>query len=73
MALQNIHQSLINVVFGKLGFQKGAFFPFMENPWKVLEIRILDFWGRRALIYVLRILSGRASINLEFFFNASGK
>ena len=39
------------------------------NPWKVLEIRILDFWGRRALIYVLRILSGRASINLEVFFS----
>ena len=31
MALQNIHQFLINVVFGKLGFQKGAFFPFMES------------------------------------------
>ena len=37
MALQNIHQFLINVVFGKLGFQKGAFFPFMETKTESVE------------------------------------
>ena len=37
MALQNIHQFLINVVFGKLGFQKGTFVPFMETKTESVE------------------------------------